>query len=170
MLKTLLKFLLFGVVASTSLVADETDVISREYQLKTAYLFHFGELTEWPMPAPLIICLQGQSPLRAYLPVLEGLNVHEQALHVVISDNPVIHQCRILFLSETASLTPAMLAQAQNHHVLLVSDAENFARKGGMIQFALRDNKLKLMVNLASVRQAGLKLSSKLLRMAEILE
>jgi hypothetical protein len=39
-----------------------------------------------------------------------------------------------------------------------------------MIEFTLRDNKLRLVVNLVSVKLAGLKLSSKLLRMAEILE
>ena len=172
MLKTLLKWLLVGTglgLLGHSHAADTND-ISREHQLKTAYLFHFAELAEWPMHAPLTICLQGQSPLRAYLPVLEGQQVRGQALHVVAGDGSAIDQCRILFLSEVAALSPSMLRLAQSRHVLLVSDAENFARNGGMIQFTLRDNKLKLVVNLSSVKQAGLKLSSKLLRMAEILE
>jgi hypothetical protein len=73
-------------------------------------------------------------------------------------------------LSELTLLTKALLQQAKTQHILLVSDAENFAAQGGMIQFSLRDNKLKLVVNLNSVKQANLKLSSKLLRMAEILE
>jgi hypothetical protein len=52
----------------------------------------------------------------------------------------------------------------------LVGDVENFANHGGMVQFTLRDNRLKLVVNLAAVKSAELKLSSKLLRMAEIIE
>lgn len=151
--------------------AAEANVVSREYQLETAYLFHFAELAEWPAPAtPITICLQGTSPLRAHLPVLEGLQIDDRTVHVMLADLPPIQHCQILFLSDLAGLTPSLLEQAKSRHILLVSDAEDFARKGGMIQFTLRDNKLKLVVNLSSVKEAGLRLSSKLLRMAEILE
>jgi len=67
-------------------------------------------------------------------------------------------------------LSKAVSEYARIRHVLLVSDVEDFARRGGMVQFTLRDNKLKLVVNLPAVRDAGLKLSSKLLRMAEIVQ
>lgn len=143
---------------------------SREFQLKTAYLFHFAELAQWPTTKPVTICLQGHSPLRAYLPVLEGQQINGNAVHVNLADIPDIAQCSILFLSDLAGLTPVSAEQARQHHVLLVGDVENFANHGGMVQFTLRDNRLKLVVNLAAVKAADLKLSSKLLRMAEIIE
>ncbi|AMK76993.1 MULTISPECIES: YfiR family protein [Methylomonas] len=143
---------------------------SREFQLKTAYLFHFAELAQWPSTAPVTICLQGHSVLRAYLPVLEGQKINGNAVHVNLDDAPDIAQCSILFLSDLAGLTPVLAEQARHHHVLLVGDVENFANHGGMVQFTLRDNRLKLVVNLAVVKSADLKLSSKLLRMAEIIE
>lgn len=145
-------------------------VINREYQLKTAYLFHFAELAEWPESASVTICLQGNSPMRAYLPVLNGQQIDNKAVSVKLGMPIAMEECQILFFSELNALSQTVLAQARKHHVLLVSDAEEFAQKGGMIQFTLRDNKLKLVVNLTSVKLAGLKLSSKLLRMAEILE
>lgn len=173
MLSALLKHLLLsiglGLLFGNSLAA-EANIINREYQLKTAYLFHFAELAEWPAPTSVTICLQGRSPLRGYLPVLEGMQIDARTVHVLLADSPPIQHCQILFLSDLTSLSQTLLQQAKNSHVLLVSDTEDFARKGGMIEFTLRDNKLKLVVNLTSVTQAGLKLSSKLLRMAEILE
>lgn len=81
-----------------------------------------------------------------------------------------VDECRIIFLSDLNVLNSSILEQMYKNHVLLVSDVAGFAARGGMIEFTLRDNKLKLVVNLKSVKQAGLKLSSKLLRMAEILE
>jgi hypothetical protein len=39
-----------------------------------------------------------------------------------------------------------------------------------MLEFTRHDEKLTLVVNLRAVREAGLKISSKLLRMAEIIE
>lgn len=143
---------------------------NREYQLKTAYLFHFAELADWPTANRLTICLQGNSPLRHYLPVLNGQQIDGQTVTVKLDTPFALEECRILFLSDLRALSKDLLHQAIKYHVLLVSDIEGFAGQGGMIQFTLRDNKLKLIVNLNSVKQAGLKLSSKLLRMAEILE
>lgn len=172
MTKYLRKLLLLylGACLFGECLALESDMVKREYQLKTVYLFHFAELTEWPELMPTTICLEGDSPLRAYLPALEGQKVNNMELRVILDHQQSIDNCRILILSDLSALTTSLLKQAESRHILLVSDAENFAAKGGMIQFTMRDNKLKLVVNLSSVKQAELKLSSKLLRMAEILE
>lgn len=162
--------LLLSIGLCPNAYAANVDIVSREYELKAAYLFNFAELAEWPESAAMTICLQGQSPLRAYLPALEGQYIDNRAVHVKFNDGLEIEQCRILFLSDPKLLNKAVLQKIQSRHILLVSDAENFARNGGMIQFTLRNNKLKLVVNLASVKKAGLKLSSKLLRMADIVE
>jgi len=168
LLKRLLLCIAINLLASA--YAAENKVIHREDQLKTVYLLHFAELTEWPESTPITICLYGHSPLRTYLPILKGLKVHGQAVNVASGNPPPIRHCQILFVSDPNSLNQALLTTAKSQHILLVSDTDNFAHNGGMIQFALRDNKLKLVVNMTSVKEAGLKLSSKLLRMAEILE
>ncbi|MCQ8104086.1 YfiR family protein [Methylomonas sp. SURF-2] len=150
--------------------AEDDQTVNREYQLKTAYLFHFAELAEWPEATHVVICLQGNHPIRSYLPVLNGQHINNKAVLVKFDIPIAIAECQILFFSDLDALSNTVLEQAQKFHVLLVSDVENFAQTGGMIQFTLRDNKLKLVVNLSAVKLAGLKLSSKLLRMAEILE
>ena len=170
--KQLVFWLILGLAALPIRGEAETnaEIINREFQLKTAYLFHFAELTEWPATLPITICLQGASPLRQYLPALEGLPINGKAAHILLDQQNDAVECRILFLSDNTLLTPALTEQSKLHHILLVSDADGFAAQGGMVQFAQRDNKLKLVINLSAVNQAGLKLSSKLLRMAEILE
>ncbi|MGR8931212.1 MAG: YfiR family protein [Gammaproteobacteria bacterium] len=175
-LVTVPKSLFFSLLCCLSLgvlikgFAAEPAFSVREYQLKTAYLLHFAELTEWPEQNTLTICFQGHSPLKQYLPVLEGVQIHNKTLHVELNGASLPDHCRILFMSDSKALTKTLLTQAQSQHVLLVSDADDFANSGGMIQLIERNNKLRLVVNLYSVKQAGLKLSSKLLRMAEILE
>lgn len=164
------KQLLLVIGLSTMAGFAEADIINREFQLKTVYLFHFAELVEWPSPLPLTICLQGSSPLRQYLPALEGQMIEGQPVHVRLDQQSDFNGCRILFLSNIEALTPALKEQAKVQYVLLVSDVDRFAEKGGMVQFTLRDNRLKLVINLSAVKQAGLKFSSKLLRMSEILE
>jgi len=168
-LSVVLLLLSVSVCLSRPAAADDA-LVSREYQLKALYLFHFVELTEWPKADQVTICLWGDSPLRAYLPALDGQQVGGSTVQVVSEPLPEMARCQILFLSDPHTLTQDILNQAESRHILLVSDSEDFAERGGMIQFTLRNNKLKLIVNLAAVKRAGLKLSSKLLRMAEIVQ
>jgi hypothetical protein len=42
-----------------------------------------------------------------------------------------------------------------------------FARTGGMIRFFVQDKKIKLQINVPATKEAGLEVSSKLLRVAE---
>jgi len=168
--KCVSKILLLFIGLNSMAGFAEGDVINREFQLKTVYLFHFAELVEWPTSLPLTICLQGSSPLSDFLPALEGQSIDGQPVHIRLDQQANFSDCRILFLSDIEAFTPALNESAKAQHVLLVSDVEGFAKKGGMVQFTLRNNRLKLVINLAAVKQANLKFSSKLLRMSEILE
>lgn len=164
------QILLTVIVLSGFAVADDNVSLNREYQLKTVYLFHFAELAQWPQDGDIAICLLGASPLSPYLPALEGRQIASHVVHVKAYESAGREPCQIVFLSDNQLMTPALTEQAKAEHILLVGDGEDFAHNGGMLQFTLRDNKLKLLINLSVVKAAGLKLSSKLLRMAEILE
>ncbi len=49
-----------------------------------------------------------------------------------------------------------------------MSDGENFAKRGGMIQFVNDKNRIRLRINLEAAQAANVVISSKLLRVAEI--
>lgn len=166
----LLKSALLSASVWLSEPAFALDNPSREFQLKSAYLFHFAELTQWPAIGPITICLRGDSPIRHFLPALEGQKIEGNIVHVLLEPPATLEACNILFVGDIDELKPRLFEQARAAHILLVGDVDGFAAQGGMVQFTLRDNKLKLVVNLGSVKSADLKLSSKLLRMAEIIE
>jgi hypothetical protein len=52
--------------------------------------------------------------------------------------------------------------------VLVVGESDGFASAGGMLGFALRENRVGIEVNSAAARQARLKISSQLLNIAKI--
>jgi hypothetical protein len=49
---------------------------------------------------------------------------------------------------------------------LTISDIPNFAERGGNIGLIYRENKVQFEINLASIRIAGLRLSSQMLNLA----
>jgi hypothetical protein len=148
-----------------------------EYQLKAVFLFNFAQFVEWPpqafpdAQAPLIIGVLGMDPFGAYLDeTVRGATVNNRPLIVQrygrVED---INTCHILFISrsETDRLEQ-ILASLRGRQILTVSDAEDAALRGVMIRMITVENKIRLRINLEEAQAANLKISSKLLRPAEI--
>ena len=150
-----------------------------EYQVKAVYLYNFGRFIEWPAAAPtresapnddtFAICVLGHDPFgHALDDTLAGEVIDKRKLIAKrISNSRDAIGCRILFVSssETGHLSE-ILPSLENTGILTVSDMSGFTANGGMIQFVLKDNKVRFEVNLTATKQAGLTLSSQLLKVA----
>ena len=81
-----------------------------------------------------------------------------------------IKTCDILFISRPAGDRPeGVLVDLKHWPILTVSDAVGFAEHGGMIGFVSDRNRIRLQINLDVAQAAHLTISSKLLRVAEII-
>ena len=144
-----------------------------EYQVKATYLYNFGQFVRWPSTAAgslsFSICVLGQDPFRSILDAtlagetIDGKTVVAQR----ISTPQEASLCRILFISSSEDgQLQQILAAAGKAGVLTVSDMPDFTRRGGMIQFTRDGNRIRFAVNLTSAEDAGLTLSSELLKVA----
>jgi len=155
-----------------------------EYQLKAVFLFNFVQFVDWPRStpqdsqpapsrpaAPLLIGIVGDDPLGPFLDeTVRGERLGERPIQVRryhrIAD---LEECQILFISRSESeRVPEILSSVKNRPVLTVSDADGFANQGGMIQFVTDKSRIRLRINLDAAQAANLTISSKLLRVAEL--
>jgi hypothetical protein len=150
----------------------------REYQVKAVFLFNFTQFVEWPVTAfpapdtPLVIGIVGDDPFGPFLEeAIRDEKAGEHPLQIRRFQTPEQADCHILFISrsETGRLQPLLDALA-GKNILTVSDADNAARRGVMIRFANENNRIRLRINLDAAKRAGLTISSKLLRSAEIVK
>lgn len=75
--------------------------------------------------------------------------------------------CRVLFISSSEDgRLKEILTTLDKTGVLTVSDMPNFSQRGGMIQFVLDGNRIRFAVNLTPAQDAGLTVSSELLKVA----
>jgi hypothetical protein len=144
-----------------------------EYQVKAVYLYNFGRFIEWPATVnneqAFTICILGQDPFGAALDAtLAGETINNRKLFAKrISNSRDSAGCQILFISSSeASRIKEILTSVEKSPSLTVSDMPGFTNNGGMIQFVLRDNKVRFEVNLAAAAKAGLSFSSQLLKVA----
>lgn len=150
---------------------------SLEYPIKAAYLYKFGNYVEWPKPAfpnagsPFNVCVVGDDPFGALLDsAVEGQRVEGRAI--------VLHRlksvsrdsgCHILYLGiADRERAGQVLETMRGESVLIVSDTASGAP--GMIQFVLKDNRVRFNIDDDMARSSGLTISSKLLSLAVIVK
>jgi hypothetical protein len=166
-----------ALVASMWLCAAAGAAATTEYQLKAVFLFNFAQFVEWPQQsfespnAPFIIAVVGADPFGEHLDAaVRGETVMGHPL-VIKRYRSVgeVENCQILYISnsELARLE-RILSSVDQRAVLTVSDIQRAAERGAIIQFTSEHNRLRLRINVAAAKAAGLTISSKLLRPAEI--
>jgi hypothetical protein len=148
-----------------------------EYQVKAVFVYNFSHFVEWPPQAfnapnaPFVIGILGGDPFGAHLDeAVHGEQIGQHPLLVRRYRNVAdIGDCQILYIDRTASAQLPQILEALDHRgTLTVADLEGAAEHGVMIQFATENNRIRLRINVESARAAGLTISSKLLRPAEI--
>ncbi len=167
----------FGLLLTDSPNAYGQSAPSREYQVKAAFLFNFTQFVDWPPAAfpedtaSLVIGVLGDDPFGPYLDdIVRGELVNSRRLTVRRFRRPEdIAACQVLFISRSQDKNlQKVLSQVKGNDVLTVSDADAFAARGGMIQLATENGKIRLKINVDAARASSLTISSKLLRSAEI--
>lgn len=149
----------------------------REYRVKAAFIFNFTQFVEWPShsfktpDSPAIIGIIGKDPFGSYLhEAISGESMGSHPLLIRHFENvDEINDCHILFfnINDKTKLKEA-IAKIKGKNILTISDANDFAKTGGMIHFYTKDDKINIRINLEAVKSENLVISSKLLKLADI--
>ncbi|HEY3760150.1 MAG TPA: YfiR family protein [Verrucomicrobiae bacterium] len=157
--------------------ASSAQNTSTAYKFKAVFLFHFTQFVDWPATtfsdpqAPLVIGILGDDPFGDFLDAtVKGENVDGHPLVVQRYRKPAdVKDCQVLFISSSEqSQLGRTLTDLKGKTILTVSDMGNFAEDGGMIGFVAVQDKIHFQINTDAARDANLTLSSKLLRLADI--
>lgn len=143
-----------------------------ETDVKAAFLYNFTKFVDWPrtssLSEPLRLCVVNDDALRRSLEkTIEGETVNGRPLESLVprtADDA--RRCQLLFLGGHDGEEGRMLSAVRDHPVLTVSDTADFAQRGGGIEFVLENNRLRFDVNLQGAERGGIKVSSRLLRVA----
>ncbi|HVB28867.1 MAG TPA: YfiR family protein [Terriglobia bacterium] len=171
--------ILFFVAAMLALFPQASAQEVGEYQVKAAFLYNFTKFVDWP-PLPgnagkkqFEICVFGDDPFRNGLEsIVEGKSVNGQVLEVRhIKKVEDAQGCKIAFISSSEKgHLRTILNALRGSGMLTVGDTEGFARMGGVINFTLVDNHVHIEINPEAAKVQKLKISSRLLRLAQIVQ
>ncbi len=143
-----------------------------EPELKAAILVNMLLFVDWPTPQGrtpdrLTVCHLAASPVATALAQLGGKLLKGQPLQVVRADAATLGDCQVLYLSPTdATGLPRLASSLPASGILLVGDSPGYLQRGVMLNLEIEGGRVVFDIDLRSVRQAGLTVSSKVLRLA----
>lgn len=142
-----------------------------EYRVKAAFIYNFIAFTEWPKQpdeTTLNLCVHGQTPLNTEIKQLQGKKVNNRQINTHKKvELEHLNNCHIVFIaSSSINRLPTILEQLKGTPVLTIADSPGVARKGVVINMDVANKKIVFEANLRAAQQAGLTISSKLLRLA----
>jgi hypothetical protein len=148
-----------------------------EYQVKAAFLHKFAKFVEWPSAAfssdadPFVLCISGKDPFGKALDTLQDKTVGNRKFVIKkFQSMEEAVKCHILYISSSEkSGLQQILKAVRNKQILTVGDTEGFAQSGGMINFTMQEGKVQFEINPQAVKQAGLTVSSQLLKVSKII-
>lgn len=169
------KLFLLSFACSLLLFFTSSDT-ERQYKLKAGFLFRFLSFVQWPDQAfdvsgNIIIGILGENPFgNAFKPV-EGNRVGRRKLVIEHydqdTDSERLKRCHLLFISSSMENRYKNILKAlKGYPVLTVSEIHGFADSGGMIRFITDRNNVVFVINNSAAARAGIKIRSKLLRLA----
>ncbi len=151
-----------------------------ENQIKAEFIERFTRFIDWPSdyePAgyeeAFVIAVIGDSEIKTFLvEIAERQKIKEKQVEIIVVDSPEdLVECHILFVagSESRNLS-RILNWTRDLPILTVADSDGFGEKGVLVNFFREDKFLRFEVNRPAVERSGLRFSSKLLRLAKILD
>jgi hypothetical protein len=162
--------LLALVLLATSSAGQDLEKV--QLSVEAAYLYHFTRFVEWPpTDAPLTVCVVGRDPFGAALDLaMHGKRARGRPLAVRRLAGPgEARACNVAFLPAAAEDRLGELTDAvEGSPVLLVGDAPEFARRGGMIGFYRDQDRVRFEINPVAAEAAGLRISSRLLGLSTV--
>lgn len=147
---------------------------SREYLLKTAFVFNFARYTTWPPPSPdgpFNFCILGEDDFGTAARYLDGQRLRERNIDVRfyrVGDD--LTGCQLVYVTQSlVSQLDILLPRLHGQRILTVSDIPDFAARGGILGLKIVDNRIRFEANPLAAKRAGLRLSAQLLKLADVI-
>jgi len=172
------RFFTFSIVSLLAFLCALPAIARDETVTKAQFLTNLALYIEWPSGvfnsgnAPFRFCtLNADDVGAALLWVNTGKSIRGRSVDVAeISSPKEAGGCQIVFIGNEGQETNAeTVQQLSGGHILSVSDASDFAEKGGVIGFQMVNGKIEFSINQRAVKREDLQVNPKLMQLGKVI-
>ncbi len=169
----LVSFFAFLLIIFSSAEAETLE----DYKLKAAFIYKFILFTDWPADilsndtGTITLGIVGSNPFGNIFEQVTDRKVKGRNLVIrYLSRNPPASElcrCHVVFISATVkNRVREILKKVSSCPVLTISDIRGFAETGGMIEFRIKRNRLRFIINNREACEAGITFRAQMLQLA----
>ena len=163
-------------LAGQALAEEPLYAAAVEHEVKAAFIHNFTKFIDWSRDSfesetsPIRIGILGKGPIDNPLMKLNGRKVQKRYLEVSRVNNlNNANEYHIIFINRSEEgRVRSILRTLKNTGILTIGDTPGFAEKCGVVNFYLKSGKVRFEINLEAAQRENLQISSKLLRLARI--
>lgn len=150
----------------------QTSPQASEPELKAAIIANMLLFVEWPSESALRsdllrVCYSSSSPVASALARLDGKTIKGKTLRVTQTNVENLSACHAYYFSPADGAALAKtVGEARPTAVLLTGDSPEYLERGIMINLELVSERIVFDIDLRPTQKAGLRVSSKALRLA----
>lgn len=159
----------------TSVIVQPASAWSSEITLQVAFVYNFIKFIDWPAENPsssLRLCVLGANKdMHEALDQLQGKSANKQVIELVYLTNDKlaahpIESCQMIFRSSRAPavVLPSPLPKGV---VLVTSEQGQDSESASIVMMRNSEGRIEFEINQSAVAQAGVKISSQLLKLAK---
>ncbi|MBU0476046.1 MAG: YfiR family protein [Bacteroidetes bacterium] len=150
-----------------------------EYDVKAQFMERFTQYIEWPKGAaiynqeiPFRIGIYGENNFEYKLnEMVQFVKIKNKKIKYKELNSDLLLDCDLIFISKCSDEELSkIISLTKGKGILLISDSDGFGEKGVHINFYKVDNKIHFEINLSAVKSDLFNFSSRLLRLARIIE
>lgn len=146
--------------------------------LKVAYIYNIAKFTRWPAAtwdsptAPFQLCFYSEEKVYDGLQVLEKKEVNGHPIRLIKANKGSdFQQCNAFYINTSERHRYRyLLSLIDQQTVLVISDDSPFFDYGGLINLVKKKQRLRFQVNTRQLAHSQLKFSSKLLKLAILID
>lgn len=163
--------MLLSILLVSSCVRAGTSAEGNEYSIKAMFLLNFIKYVDWPIENTkntFQIAVVGESEMYDALTLLAAKRSSEgQKVEIKHFDEKNAANYQMIFISGSENkFIEDIVKKLSAKGVLIVSENDKSKARPAGINLFNQDNKIRFEINLANVKNSGMKVSSKLLELA----
>jgi len=142
-----------------------------------ALTINIARFTTWPElvfkepESTFNLCIYGDNVVQqSFSNLINNKQVNKRPIHIInISRLRELNQCQLIYISELErnKLIPLLL-ELKDKPILTIGENSEFLKAGGLVGLENIKGKIQLTINLAIIKQSKLIISSRLLKLATI--
>jgi hypothetical protein len=170
----IIKIFFIGIILSNH-ISYASDIEMNHYEFRVLFIYKMMHMVDWNEhmddSKELTVCFFTED--NNYMSESKKYKAVKKHELIFMHVNKIkVTECNVLFIDESKkSDYLTMLKRISNLPILTMSGINNFAKYGGMVHMFLgKLDKVKLKINLKSVRKSHLLINARLLALAEIIK